>query len=180
MKPTLIVTVGLLVLTLIACAQTDTSTPAAAAPTATSANDLEAGSSRAQPASIGTSFTVKFDELLGSETFNARITLVEVIRGKEAADLISDPIGVGSTPKDGFEWLLAKLDFLLLEATGIDTAYDLNEYAFAAVSSDGKVYEPTNPNIGLPEPRLRVVLYSGAQQEGWIAFQVLEEDARLF
>jgi hypothetical protein len=146
------------------------------------------GYSRANPADIGTGVFVKFTVSNIGE-FEARITVLEVTRGKEAEELVEAPYGgPESCPtcysRPGFERLLVRIRFELLRAKDADTFYSLqlkryaNVEEFEAVSSDGKVYESVNYTVRFKDRRedLAVKLYGGASHEGWKIFHVAQHD----
>ncbi len=79
------------------------------------------------------------------------------------------------SPKNGYEYLLAKVNFKLLDIDEAGAAYDLSGYSFTAVSSMGKDYEHTMSVE--PDPSLDAKLYKNAENEGWVAFAVATNDA---
>jgi hypothetical protein len=131
------------------------------------------GQSRSHPASIGTSLTFQGTELLLGD-YEARITLIEVVRGEEAWRRIREANQFNGPPRAGFEYILAKVKFEYLQGAA-DRQYDLNRVKFTAVSKDGKDYETVI--VVEPEPKLQANLYPGASHEGWAAFQVEQIDA---
>jgi len=143
-------------------------------PTPTPTPTPSVGYSRQNPAPIGTSLDIEFEYFL--ETYKARITLLEVIRGEEAWELIKEANIFNDPPEEGFEYILAKVRFEYLEGPDPDTKYDLSPLHFTAVSEDGKDYE--RPLVVDPEPSIGVGLYPGASHEGWVSFHVAIDDSK--
>lgn len=57
-----------------------------------------------------------------------------------------------------------------------DTTYDVSTGLFKAVSSSGKDYDSIT--VVEPAPSIEAKLYPGASNEGWVAFQVAQDDAK--
>ena len=76
-------------------------------------------------------------------------------------------------PTQGKEYLLAKFRFKVL-STSDDKSYQISDYYFNAVSSDGVVYDSTW--VVVPEPSLSKEVYGGGSSEGWIVFEVDKND----
>ncbi len=144
--------------------------PVTATPTSTPAP----GSARANSAEIGTELSIKVDNLLGY--YEARVTLLEVVRGEGAWSRVQQANRFNSPPQAGFEYILARVRFDYLNGKDPNTQYDLSDYDFDAVSSDGKDYERVS--VVEPKPTLSAKLYPGASHEGWVAFQVAQQDTR--
>jgi hypothetical protein len=138
------------------------------------------GSSPFSPAPIG--FSVKTIVECGKgyishELYDATITLLEIIRGAKAWDLIKEVSMSNEPPKAGFEYALARIRFeYFARGTPGDCVHELKEEQFTAFSADGKVYEI--PAIVLPKPRLNGMLRSGDSLEGWVTFLVAQEDSK--
>jgi hypothetical protein len=152
-----------------------TATPAPT-PSATPLPSL--GHSRLNPANIGTALFIRFKSYSGSY-FEARITLLEVIRGDQARNIIDVPRWLDTDqPNPGFEWVLARVRFELLKTLDANTAFDVSPFGFAAISSQGKAYDSVNPNVDFQKPngRMFATLYSGASHEGWVPLHVAPND----
>ncbi len=141
---------------------------------------LESGSSLTGTIPIGAtaSAIVELEDMYRSpETYDVRITVLEVLRGEKSADLVKKA-NVSSAPaQNGFEYVLARIQFEY-SARGApgDKTWGLSGKQFSAFSGDGKLYE--NPSIVLPEPELGGVLRSGDSRQGWVAFEVAKEDKK--
>lgn len=126
------------------------------------------GYSRLNPAPIGSTLTITVDRL--TEQFTAEVTLVEIVRGAKAWAMIKQANPINRPPKDGHEYLLAKIRFKLIAMLDPEAKLSLSPVAFTAVSADGVEYE--TPLIVPPTPGIQADLYQGGQHEGWAAFEV--------
>lgn len=135
---------------------------------------LGPGSSRSNPASIGASLTYEKEDDWLYEDYKVRITLVQIIRGNQAWNMIEEANMFNDPPDTGNEYILAKIRFEYQECSDPDTQYDVSQFDFTAVSDNGKDYEWVS--IVCPEPKLSADLYPGASVEGWAAFEVDIDD----
>mgnify|MGYP001065928938 CR=1 FL=1 len=108
--------------------------------------------------------------------YEVRITLLNMIRGNAAWQLIHEANMFNDPPESGFEYILAKVRFEYLTGPTPDTAYDVSPVWFDAVSSDGKEYD--RASVVQPDPSVATSLYPGAAHEGWVTFQVAKSDAK--
>lgn len=130
---------------------------------------------RQNPAPIGTTLTVKFE--YWGDDYEANVTLLKVIRGVEAWKRIQKAASYyNKPPREGFEYILAKIRFEYLKGPKPDVIYEVSTYSFDVISSEGKEYE--NPDVVEPEPELSARLYPGATHEGWAAFEVAVNDSQ--
>jgi len=138
------------------------------------------GYSRGNPVGIGTPLSIWVGSAGVASYYTndheVRITLLQIVRGSEAWQLIYDANMFNDPPEAGFEYILAKVRFEYLTGPTPDTAYDVSPVWFDAISSDGKEYD-TAYVVG-PDPSIRTDLYPGASHEGWAAFQVAQSDAK--
>jgi len=144
-----------------------------AVPTVTAAPG--SGYTRMDPASIGVDL---FDQADGLFNYReARVGLLEIVRGEEARKLIGEASEFNSylgKLDPGFEYALARIRFDYQKGADHDAVYNLSSSKFVSVSSDGTEYKRAVV-IGL-EPDLDANLYPGASHEGWAAFQVAQSD----
>ncbi|WP_194174957.1 S8 family serine peptidase [Desulfofundulus thermobenzoicus] len=126
------------------------------------------GYSRTNPASIGTPLFARWNDYKGSH--QAKIILVDIIRGEQAWQIIQEANSFNDPPQSGHEYILAKIKFEYLEGPDPDTQYHISGYDFTAVSEAGRDYEYCS--VVEPEPDLDYRLYPGASCEGWAAYQV--------
>ena len=144
------------------------------------------GSSQEHPAPVGVTVKTKIergDRYSAPEIYSLEITLLEVLRGKEAWDRIKVEGMSDEPPKAGFEYLLAHIRFgFFSKARGFghaNEAYRIGESSFSATSADGKTkYE--FPSVSQPpQPQLVGLSFStGESREGWVIFQVPETEKR--
>lgn len=154
---------------------TPTPTPAATltpTPTPTPSPTPIPGHSRSSPAPARMALVIEFDDFM--DTYEARITLLETVRGGEAWDRIKAANMFNAPPSEGFEYVLAKVRFEYLASPAEDKAYAVSPVQFTAVSTDGKDYDMSWAVE--PEPALNAQLYEGASHEGWAAFLVAAGD----
>jgi hypothetical protein len=149
--------------------------PAGQTPSPILTSDSTLGDSRSRPAPIGSELTIVANDFFSN--YEARIVLLEVVRGEAASKLIAGASEFNSylgKLDPGFEYALARIRFDYLMGADHDTAYHLNSSEFTAVSSNGKEYDRAFV-VGL-DPDLSADLYPGASHEGWTAFQVAKTD----
>ena len=143
---------------------------------------LPTGSSSNYPAPVG--ITVKTtiergDAYLSPQIFNVEITLLEMVRGKEALDRIRSEGVSDKSPDAGFEYILALIRFGYFQRGRRQGSepYQLTEGQFVAVSADGtQEYELPSHQLQ-PQPSLIDHLFQqGESYEGWVFLQVPEEE----
>jgi hypothetical protein len=139
------------------------------------------GLSPFNPAPVGESLLTKVEIGEGYSSFveshDVKITVLKIVRGEKAWDLIKAENVSNEPPKVGFEYLLARIrfEYSSKEASG-DKSYQLREDQFTATSTDGKEYE--NPSVEQPKPRVNSRVYPGDSLEGWVAFLVAKDDPK--
>lgn len=131
------------------------------------------GYSRTNPSTIGPGLYIKFTRLISDE-YEARVALLDIVRGQPAWDAIKKANMFNSPAPEGMEYILARFRFDYLRGPSPDTQYDTSSSDFTAVSSDGKDYE--REYVVAPEPRMNSKLYAGASAEGWVVFTVTQYD----
>ncbi len=130
----------------------------------------------ASPIGTPVSAVVELSDLYHApETYDVKITVLQVRRGAPAAHLLKKADLSGPTPPDGLELLLAQVrfEFAARGAPG-DKTWEVSEKQFSAFSAQGKPYE--HFSVGAPEPLLRGVLRSGESLVGWLGFVIPKED----
>lgn len=132
----------------------------------------EPGSSRLNPANIGTQITTTFSYIFGSYT--GTTTIKQVIRGTTAWSMIQSANMFNDPPDYGYEYVLVKIKWDYLSGTTASTSYDISGYDFDCYSGTGVSYDM--PLVVEPSPALDATLYPGASTEGWVAYQVLKTD----
>lgn len=139
------------------------------------------GSSPFSPASVGvpTKGIIECGEGYTShELYDAKITLLEVMRGEKAWDLVKRANASNLPPKMGSEYVLARIrfDYFARGAPG-NCSHLVQKEQFTAFSIDGEKYEP--PSVVVPKPELSGRVHSGKSLEGWVAFLVPKSDGKL-
>lgn len=130
------------------------------------------GYSRSNPVTINTPLTTTFG-YSWSQMVDAEITLLNVKRGESAWSMIKEANMFNDAPAQGKEYLLAKFRFKVIK-TSDDKSYRISDYYFDAVSSEGVVY--SSPWVVGPEPSLSKEVYAGGSSEGWIVFEINQND----
>ena len=114
----------------------------------------------------------------GIEAYDATITLLEIVRGAGALDLLKKVDGSNKAPDAADEYILARISFKMKPrgAPG-DKTYELDRpLQFTAFSSDFEEY--VTPKVVLPEPRLKQTVAADQYAEGWIALKVRRQDSQ--
>ena len=146
--------------------------------TASEDTNLAPGQSHLSPAAKGVTVKTKIergDAYSAPEIYDLDITLLEIVRGKEAWERIKAQGVLDEEPKTGFEYILARIQFgYSRRGRGLGSeTYRLTEGQFAAVSSDGKVEYKIPSALHQPQPQLIGSVFSaGESREGWIFLQV--------
>lgn len=112
---------------------------------------------------------------LSHELYDARITLVETIRGEEAWKRIQAADRFNPPAADGFEYALICVRFEY-QARGLPGTciHPLSPEHFTAYSANGEGYD--NAAVVSPKPGLRKQMKSGETFEGYIVFTVAQQD----
>ena len=112
------------------------------------------------------------EQYLGSEQYDAKITVLEVVRGEKAWEMMKQASASNAVPKAGFEYLLARVRFEFAARTSLSHfEYDVEPGQFTATERDGREIEGASIETQ-PDPALKGKLKSGESVEGWIAFVV--------
>jgi hypothetical protein len=130
----------------------------------------------ATPIGVAVSAIVEVGDMYRSpEIYDTGITVLEVARGEEAEGLIKNASESNAPAQNGFEYVLARVrfEFSARGAPG-DKTWNLSGQQFHAFSVDGARYGI--PSIVLPDPELAGELRAGDSREGWVAFEVSEQD----
>lgn len=145
-------------------------------------NSPPLGHSRGNPVSAGKSLTIWTGDIgspFDDDAYKVKVNLLKVVRGTEVWNRLKEASGEFTEPQSpdaGFEYLLAKVKFDLLESKTESSKFTLSSMLFSAVSSEGKEYKDSW--VTTPEPRLDADLYEGASQTGWLLFEVKKDDSK--
>ena len=112
------------------------------------------------------------EQYLGSEQYDAKITVLEVLRGEKAREIVKRANAADPVPKSGFDYLLARVRFEFAARTSLaHHSYDVDVSQFRATSRDGRDFS-VPVVVTPPTPVLKGTLKSGDSLEGWLAFSV--------
>jgi len=112
------------------------------------------------------------DQYLGSELYNARITVLQLERGEKAWDIVRQASTRNLSPKPGFEYLLARVRFEFSARTlPAHDSYNVKPVQFTAMAPDGQEFDAPILAVS-PKPSLSGTLKPGDALEGWLAFLV--------
>lgn len=129
--------------------------------------------SYSNPAPIGIVQRIAYEDIFDKYTIEAKVS--EIVRGNRAWQLIQTANMFNDAPKEGYEYILAKIYFNVLS---IDEGkqFNLNSVSFTLVSSIGKDYDYLS--VVDPDPTLSAKLYKDASNEGWASFIVAKNDLK--
>ena len=112
-----------------------------------------------------------------TETVEAAITVLDIVRGEKAWDLVKAASPSNKYPDAGMEYVAARIRFVFGAKGDLgDLSYRIRDEQFALVSESGRQYE--RPSIVLPKPELSGRLYRGDSLEGWIVLLVSMDDKK--
>ncbi len=129
---------------------------------------------RAQPVGVPLSTIIDFGDQYqgGDELYDAKITVLEIVRGERAWAIIQHAGASNPRPTSGFDYLLARIRFeFSARAVPVHYSYSLAPAQFRAVSAESHPYD--SPALAAPPaPLLEATLRPGDSAEGWVAFLV--------
>jgi hypothetical protein len=139
------------------------------------------GSSPANATPIGLSIKTQVEcgDRAGSmEPYDAKIAVLEVVRGKDAWERIKAANASSQPPKAGFDYVLARIAFEMkaMLAPGNKTFELARKMQFVALTADGNELDP--PSVTTPMPELHRTVRSGEPAEGWIVLQVEQANSK--
>ncbi len=112
----------------------------------------------------------------GDELYDAKITVLQVVRGEKAWEMLKAISTSNPPPKAGLEYLLARVRFEFSARTSPSHYnYAIDETQFTAIRADGTAYAPASI-AEQPMPDLQGTLKPGTSVEGWITFAVPKSD----
>ena len=96
----------------------------------------------------------------GTETVEAAITILEVVRGEKAWALVKAADSSNKPAETGMEYVAVRIRFDYGQKGGSeDLSYGIRSEQFASISEGGKQYE--SPGVAAPIPELKGRLYPG-------------------
>ena len=129
--------------------------------------------SNAAPVGLSIKTQVECGERAGSmEPYDAKISVLQVLRGNEAFERIKAANPSSQPPKAGFDYVLARVAFQMnaILAPGDKTFELARKMQFVVLTADGNEQEP--PSVTPPSPELHRAVRSGEPAEGWIVLLV--------
>ncbi len=135
--------------------------------------------SRTNPAPLNTvqTYTRKSNSIIDvsaiSPDYSAAIRVIETTRGENAAKIIKEANQFNEEAKEGYEYIIAKVAFSLLNAQN-DVSINANSYNFDFYSSNNEEYESVFVSM---DDMLSTDLYAGGSAEGYIVGMVKKDDA---
>ena len=132
---------------------------------------LGPGYSKGNPAPIGSTLTYEEEDEYKYGDYRVNVTLLEIIRGAEAWDILKEVTSLNEEPSAGIEYIMSKIRFEYIESS---TGERYGGYFFYAVSENGSDYK----SVYLFEPEsLDGGMYPGDPPvEGWTTFGVSIDD----
>ncbi len=125
------------------------------------------------PAPIGTAQTITVEGILSD--YKAEVKVTEIVRGAEATKMIKSANIFNADPKQGYEYVLAKIYMKVTESED-DKKVSISSSSFGCYSESGAEYKEFVVVVE-PEPKLSSSFLPGASAEGWVSFMVKSEDA---
>jgi hypothetical protein len=112
-----------------------------------------------------------------TETIEATITILDVLRGEEAWELVRSASSANKPANPGMEYIAARIrfEFGSKEVSGA-LSYGIRFEQFSLASESGKQYD--RPSLVQPKPELSGRLYPGDSLEGWLVFLVSSNDGK--
>jgi hypothetical protein len=127
--------------------------------------------------SCKTKITIGEGYVTGVETVEAEITVLEIVRGEKAWNMVKAADPSNKPPDAAMEYIAARIRFVFgAKGAPGELTYGVRDEQFASVSGSGRQYE--HPAIAPPKPELRGRLYQGDSLEGWVALLVSIDDQK--
>ncbi len=139
------------------------------------------GQSPANAVPVGQSVTTRVEcgtQAGSMEPYEAKIAVLQVVRGREAWERIKAVSSANQPPPPGFEYLLARVAFEMkaILAPGNKTFELARPKQFVALSADGNELDP--PSVIVPKPELHRTVRAGEAADGWIVLTVEQKDSK--
>lgn len=143
--------------------------------------NMAPGSSHTNPAPPGVMVKTTIERgnpYMAPRLYNVELTLLEIIRGHEAMDRITEQRVLKNHTEPGNEYVLALIKFgYFHRGRGLEDTYKLTEGQFAATSEDGETEYRTPSILQQPQPQMIDRLFHpGESREGWLLLQVPKEN----
>lgn len=137
--------------------------------------------SRTNPAPLNTvqEYTHKYpysqyiDLSTTNPDYTANIRVLETIRGEKAWEMIKEANMFNSEPKEGYEYLIAKVAFSAVTVQN-DASISASYYNFDFYSGNNEEYDSASVVL---DDKLSQNLYAGGNAEGYVVGMVKTDDA---
>jgi len=116
---------------------------------------------------------IPFKEKLVTEDWE--MTILEVVRGEAAWNLVLEANRYNDPPFDGYEYIAVKLHVRNIGT--VDDSSSIDGYSFNITGSANILHDL--PSIVEPEPALDIDLYPGGEYDGWVVFQSIIGETNL-
>lgn len=103
--------------------------------------------------------------------------MVEVLRGTDAAQRITEANQFNEAAPEGQEYLLARVSARYLGDGDPDVAAGIDQNSFKVTGASNVIYD--RPSVVAPQPTLDAYLFPGGQVEGWVVVQAPAGEAGL-
>ena len=114
-----------------------------------------------------------------SNIYDISITVLEIIRGKEAMDRLQKASPNNGMPPEGFEFILARVKFEMKGRAVTDTlTFDLGNAPLQWVALASDLTEYPQISVTVPKPALVGRIKPDGSMEGWVAFAVDRKDSK--
>jgi hypothetical protein len=115
---------------------------------------------------------------VATEPYDAKFTVLEVVRGKEALDRIKAANASNQPPQAGYEYVLARIAFEMkaIMAPGNKTFELARKMQFVALTEDGNEIDASLATP--PKPELHRMVRAGEPAEGWIVLEVEQKNKK--
>jgi hypothetical protein len=133
----------------------------------------------AVPVGVSISTRVECGERAGSmEPYDAKISVQQVLRGKDAWERIKAANASNQPPEAGFDYVLARVSFEMkaILMPGNKTFELARKKQFVALSADGNEQDP--PSAVPPKPELHRIVHAQEPAEGWIVLSVEQANSK--
>ena len=139
------------------------------------------GQSPTNAAPIGMSIKTQVEcgDRAGSmEPYDAKIAVLEVLRGKAALERIKAANASSQPPAAGFDYILARVAFEMkaILQPGNKTFELARKMQFVALTADGNELDAAL--VTPPKPELHRTVRSGEPAEGWIVLAVEQKNSK--
>ena len=114
---------------------------------------------------------------MNTNNYDVTITLLQTVRGQQAMQMLKAADPANKPPKDGFEYMLARVRFQLQGRAVSDIGtFGLGESPFQWVAYSADFDQYGNTAVTPPKPALKGEIRSGGTKEGWVAFAVQKSE----